>query len=377
MTRPTFRTRIAVRRELPGFTLDAEFECGGGITALFGRSGAGKTTLVNLIAGLDVPDHGRIEINDQVLFDSDAGIDIPPERRRLGYVFQQPRLFPHYSVTGNLTYGMALVPPEQRTLGLDQVIALLGLETLLERRPHTLSGGEKQRVAIGRALLASPGLVLMDEPLANLDPERRGELLPFIESLRDDLNLPVFYVSHNADEIIRLADSAVLLDGGRVVASGPVEEVMSRLDLGPVGARDDPGAVLRATVRSHDTRYHLTELEVPGGTLWVAAIAAEPGSTLRVRILARDVAIALARPKDISTMNHFAGTVVEIHRLGNGAEANVLIALAGGEASLPGASLWSRITTRSLDDLGIEPGKEVFALVKAVAVDRSGLGRES
>ncbi len=367
---------VDVTRSFPGFRLEARFAAGSsGITALFGRSGCGKTTLVNILAGLERPDEGRIALDGEVLFDSAAGIDIPPEHRRLGYVFQEDRLFPHLTVHKNLIYGMRLVPAAARHVDYDRVVELLGIGHLLGRRPRRLSGGEKQRVAIGRALLASPRIVLMDEPLANLDAARRAEILPFIESLRDELELPVVYVSHNMEEIVRLADTVVLLSDGRTAAVGPVEEVMSRLDLRPMTGRYDAGAVLPATVVSHDHEFDLTRLAFPGGELQVSRLDAAENTRLRVRVRARDVTLALTPPRDISVVNVLPGTVIEIGHE-DGPQVDVLLHLGEGAEDSPKSALWARITRRSLRDLGLAPGKRVYALVKAIAIDRRSLGGE-
>ncbi len=366
--------QVDVRRAFPEFRLEVRFEAGpGGITALFGRSGAGKTTLVNLLAGLDRPDAGRIVLGGEVMFDAAAGVDVPPERRRLGYVFQEDRLFPHLSVHANLVYGMRLVPPAERRIDYDQVVDLLGIGHLLERRPRRLSGGEKQRVAIGRALLASPRMLLMDEPLANLDAARRAEILPFIESLRDDLEMPVVYVSHNMEEIIRLADWVVLLSDGEAAATGPVEEVMSRLDLRPMTGRYEAGAVLGVTVAGHDEEFELTRLAFAGGELKVSRLPLPEGARLRVRVRARDVTLALTRPKDISFLNVIAGTVAEVEG-DHGPQVDVLLRLGDPAAGDGESRLWARITRRSAHDLGLAPGTAVYALVKAIAFDRYSLG---
>ncbi|MDH3702848.1 MAG: molybdenum ABC transporter ATP-binding protein [Alphaproteobacteria bacterium] len=362
---------VDVRRRHGAFTLDAQFAANamdtgdrGGVTVLFGRSGAGKTSLVNLLAGLDRPDSGRIVIGGAVLFDSETGVDLPPEQRRLGYVFQDGRLFPHLSVLRNLTYGM------KRTAGggpvtLETAIDLLDLGALLDRRPATLSGGEKQRVAIGRALLANPRLLLMDEPLASLDAARKNEILPFIEQLRDETGIPIVYVSHALDEVIRLADTLVLLSDGKVVAVGGVEDLMSRLDLRPLTGRYEAGAVIAATVRSHDEAGGLTLLDFAGGTMRVPYTDLPLGKEFRVRVRARDVSLALTEPTDISILNVFPGTVREIGGE-PGPQVDVLIDI--------GCPLWARITRHALDKLAIAPGKPVHALVKAVAFDRHSLG---
>ncbi len=351
---------VDVRRRLPTLTLDVRFTASEGITALFGRSGAGKTTVVNMLAGLERPDEGRIAVANRVLFDRERGSDLAPEKRRLGYVFQEDRLFPHLSVRGNLAFGARRAPASERRINFEAVVALLDLGGLLARRTARLSGGEKQRVAIGRALLACPSLLLMDEPLAGLDTPRRAEIMPFIESLRDQLGVPIVYVTHNIDEIIRLADTVVLIDEGRVAAAEPLEEIMTRLDLSAIIGSFDAGAVMRATVAEHDPEHALTRLEIKGGTLTVSRLDLPLGASLRVRIRARDVILALRRPADISTLNVLSGTVTEL-RPAMASQTDVLVDV--------GSRLWARVTRRSVEELGIEPGREVFALVKSVALD--------
>ena len=362
---------IAIEKRLGAFSLDARFAApDSGITALFGRSGAGKTSLVNALAGLIRPDRGRIAVAGVPLFDSERGIDVPPEKRRLGYVFQEGRLFPHYSVRGNLLYGRKRAGDTDGP-SFDTIVALLGIADLLERRPADLSGGEKQRVAIGRALLASPRLLLMDEPLASLDATRKAEILPFIERLRDELKLPVFYVSHEMDEIIRLADLLVLVDQGKIAAMGEVEDLTSRLDLWPLTGRYEAGAVIRTTLRGHDTSYGLSELAFPGGRLRVTKLDLPLGTPLRVRIRARDVVIATERPTHLSIRNAFAGTIVEI-QADRGPQVDLKLDI--GTAERP-VMLLARITLRAFQELQLAPGKQIFALVKTVSFDRHSFGR--
>ena len=363
---------IAIEKRLADFTLDARLEApDSGITALFGRSGTGKTTIINALAGLTRPDRGRIVLGGETIFDSARGIDLPPERRRLGYVFQEGRLFPHYSVRGNLLYGARRAAPDTAGPSLDTVVDLLGIKTLLERRPADLSGGEKQRVAIGRALLARPRLLLMDEPLASLDAPRKGEILPFIERLRDELKLPVFYVSHEMEEIIRLADLLVILDAGKVAAAGTVEELSNRLDLWPLTGRYEAGSVIRTVLRGHDTTFGLSELAFSGGRLRVARLALPLGTPVRVRIRARDVVLATERPTHLSIRNAFAGKVVELAPA-RGPEVDLKLDI--GSAAEP-VMLWAQITQRALQELQLAPGKPVVALVKTVALDRHAWGR--
>jgi molybdate transport system ATP-binding protein len=359
---------VDVSHRLGTFKLDASFTCqAAGITALFGRSGAGKTSLVNILAGLLRPERGRIVLRGQTLFDSRRGIDLAPERRRLGYVFQEGRLFPHLSVRHNLLYGFRRAPAAERQIGLDRVVGLLGIEALLERRPGALSGGEKQRVALGRALLANPRLLLMDEPLAALDQPRKDEILPFIEQLKHELDLPIVYVSHSMQEILRLADTLVLMSHGRIEAVGPLEELTSQLELRPLTGRYEAGAVLSATVAGQDKMFGLTELRFAGGRLKVPHLGLPLGQTLRVRIRARDVSIALTPPKDISILNVIPCVVEAI---GEEKAPQVDLRLSAG-----GAPIWARITARSRAALQLKPGLQVYALVKSVAIDRQSLGR--
>ena len=265
---------VDITRRLGSFTLATKFETSTrGITAIFGRSGAGKTSIVNVLAGLLQPHSGRIEIDGHVLLDTAKQINVPPEKRRLGYVFQESRLFPHYSVRRNLTYGMRRTPEAERRVDFNDVVRVLGIEALLDRKPRSLSGGERQRVALGRALLASPNLLLMDEPLASLDAPRKQEILPFIERLRDHFDIPIVYVSHDMDEIIRLADTLILIDEGRVAALGSVEDLTSRLDLRPLTGRYEAGSVVAAEVTGHDDEFGLTELSFAGGRFRLPRIA--------------------------------------------------------------------------------------------------------
>jgi molybdate transport system ATP-binding protein len=348
---------------LPGFALEARFTSAGAVTALFGRSGAGKTTLTQLLTGHLRPDRGHIRLGARVLVDCAAGIFVPPHRRRIGTVFQDGRLFPHLSVRGNLLYGSWF---NHGTAGrnLDEIVALLGLEALLGRSPAGLSGGEKQRVAIGRALLAAPELLVLDEPLAALDAPRKAEILPYLELLRDRLNLPMVYVSHALDEVVRLADTLVLMEAGRVSAAGPIGEIMSRLDLGPGAGRTEAGAVIAARVEAIDPTYGLAQLSFPGGTLRVPADRLTIGQALRLHIRARDVAIALAPPQDLSILNALPVTIAEMAEDDGAVELRLM---------LGPSVLVARITRLSAETLGLKPGLAVHALIKSVAFDR-GVG---
>lgn len=354
---------VAVRHRLGAFELDARFESTGRLTALFGRSGSGKTSLVDIIAGLIVPAQGRVVVDGQVLVDTQAGVFVPKHRRRIGYVFQDARLFPHLSVRQNLLFGRWFSPRDAASGSeLAGVLDLLGIGHLLERRPGALSGGEKQRVAIGRALLSKPRLLLMDEPLASLDEARKAEILPYIERLRDEIGVPIVYVSHSVAEVVRLATTLVTVDQGRVTACGPTGEVMSRLDVAGLSGAVEAGSIIEARVAGHEEGYDLTRLETRAGTLQVARSAVPPGGRVRVRILASDVLISLGQPIGVSALNILPGRVVEIGARGRSGAVELLID-CGGE------TLLARLTVKSVDALGLAAGSPVHAVIKSVSIE--------
>ncbi len=355
---------VSLRHRLGAFTLDVQFRAPPGVTVLFGRSGSGKTSIVNAVAGLLMPDEGRIVTGERVLLDTAAGVRLKPHRRRLGYIFQEGRLFPHLTVRQNLGYGAWFAPKGAARADLAQVVDLLGLGALLERRPAALSGGEKQRVAIGRALLAAPQLILADEPLAALDEARKAEILPYFERLRDSVSVPILYVSHSASEVARLATTVVALEAGRVIAQGPAAEVLGNPAVLPAGARE-AGAVLLARVVAHHADG-LSELSAGGIPLLLPRVAAHPGASLRIRIAAHDVILARTRPEGLSALNILPGTIHEI-RPGGGPGAIVAIDTAAGR-------VLSRVTRRSAAALGLAVGQEVHAVVKAVAVATTDIG---
>jgi len=359
---------VDIAHRLAAFELDIHFRTGRGLTALFGRSGAGKTSVVNAIAGLIRPERGRIVVDGSVLIDTERGIRVPAHRRRVGYVFQEGRLFPHLTVRQNLLFGRWFARDSAPAARLDDVVDLLGIAPLLDRRPGRLSGGEKQRVAIGRALLASPRLLLMDEPLAALDAGRKDEILPYLERLRDQASVPIVYVSHSVAEVTRLANTIVLISDGRVRAVGPVQEVMGRAELYPLAGRFEAGAVLAVRVAAHDARWRLTELTGAFGKLMVPLLDAPIGTALRVRIRARDVILALTPPIGISALNVLAGWVEALVPIEEGA--------LEVEVRLGGERLLARVTRRSGEALGLVPGRQVFAVIKTVAIDRHSLGRQ-
>ena len=360
----TLKVDIGLRRA--GFRLDARFECGAGVSVLFGRSGAGKTSVLQAVAGLLPPDRGRIEVDGRCLFDHDGRIDVPVHERRLGFVFQDGRLLPHLSVRQNLLYGYRLVGAAERHMKIDQIVALLGIEQLLERRPSSLSGGERQRVAIGRALLANPRVLLMDEPLSSLDLPRRGEILRYIEQLRDELRIPIVYVSHALEEVVRLADSLVLIDHGTVVAAGPAATILARPELQAYSGGEEAGALIDARVSGYDEKYALTTLDFDGGTLMAGNVDALPGDRVRVRIRARDVALALEPPAGISVLNVLRGRIVSLAPEPSGA--------VDASIDVGAARIYARVTRLSAERLGLGAGMTIYALVKAVSLDRSSTG---
>ncbi|MBV8937780.1 MAG: molybdenum ABC transporter ATP-binding protein [Alphaproteobacteria bacterium] len=360
---------VDIEHTLADFTLDVHYRAGRGITALFGRSGAGKTSVINAIAGLLRPRRGRIVIDGSVLLDTERDVCVPPHRRRVGYVFQEGRLFPHLTVRQNLLFGRWFSPArERRAANLGDVVDLLDLSTLLDRRPGRLSGGEKQRVAIGRALLTSPRLLLLDEPLASLDARRKDEILPYLERLRDEAKVPIVYVSHSVAEVTRLATTIVLISAGRVHAVGPVREIMGRAENYPLTGRFEAGAVLAMRIAAHDLRWNLTELSAEFGNLTVSHLEAPVGTALRVRIRARDVILAVARPTGISALNVLVAEVEELVPIEDAA-LEVQLRLRGGE------HLLARITRRSAEALELTPGREIFAVIKTIAIDRRNLSR--
>ncbi len=356
---------VDITHPLAGFELRVAFEAPGGVTALFGQSGAGKTTVINAISGLLRPKSGRITLAGEALFDAEARVSLPVHRRRLGYVFQDGRLFPHLSVRQNLTYGLRFAPRGSTGPTLEDVADLLGLSTMLDRRPGALSGGEKQRVAFGRALLSRPRMLLMDEPLAALDAARKEEILPYLERLRDQTGLPILYVSHSVAEVARLATTVVVLEAGRVARAGPAEQVLSDPAMVRQFGLREAGAVLPAEIARHHADG-LTELTVSGGRLFLPEMDQPAGSRTRVRILAHDVIVADRAPKGLSALNVLPGTVIAL-RAGQG--PGVIVQIECGADRL-----LARITRRSAAALALAPGRQVYAVIKSVSVARTDVG---
>lgn len=355
---------IHVQKQLAHFQLSFQEMFFPGVTAIFGMSGAGKTSLLNMIAGLDRPDTGKIVLNQITLFDSTTQTNLPPEKRNIGYVFQESHLFPHLKVKNNLIYGYQEVSQETSPLNFSKVVELLDLAPLLFRRTHRLSTGEKQRVAIGRALLTHPQLLLMDEPLASLDGQRKVQILPFLKRICNELNIPILYVSHAIDEIMHLANRMVFIVNGTCQAHGSLTEVLAHHKLQEFYGLKEVGSILETTVLQHDSTYGLTELQYqredyPHTPIFVPKLEVMPSQSVRIRILPRDVALSYTRPIDSSVLNIFQGTVIKITQ-DNPTYADVLLDVK--------SPLWARITHKSRERLNLQEGKQVYALIKSVAV---------
>ncbi|NER64071.1 molybdenum ABC transporter ATP-binding protein [Pseudomonas sp. MAFF212427] len=345
------------------FQLDVDLQLPGrGVSALFGHSGSGKTTCLRCLAGLERADHAYIEVNGEVWQDSARHYFMPPHQRPIGYVFQEASLFAHLSVHANLTFGWRRIPRTQRQVGLEQACELLGIRHLLERTPDTLSGGERQRVGIARALLTSPRVLLMDEPLAALDGPRKREILPYLERLHDELQIPLIYVSHAQEEVARLADHLVVLEQGKVQACGPISQTLARLDL-PLALQDDAAVVIEGQVGHYDAAYQLLDLQLPASTLTLrlthGPLAA--GARLRVKVQARDVSLSLAEDTRTSILNRLPVRVRELRASDN--PAQVMVSL-----DADGTALLARVTRYSCDQLQLTPGQQLWAQIKSVAL---------
>ncbi|MCB1759890.1 MAG: molybdenum ABC transporter ATP-binding protein [Gammaproteobacteria bacterium] len=330
-----------------------------GVTALFGRSGSGKTSLLRCIAGLERPESAYLRVGEELWHDSQRELFLPPERRGIGYVFQEGGLFPHLRVRENLAYGYRRTPMQERSATLSNVVELLALDPLLRRYPHQLSGGEKQRVAIGRALLNNPRLLLMDEPMASLDRGHKKEILPYLERLHRNTSTPIVYVTHDPDEMVRIADHLLLIEHGKLIAQGPLATLLARIDL-PISRDDDAGAVIDAEILSHDEAFHLSRVGFAGGELTVAAIDQPVGSGIRIRIHAKDVSLALEPPGPTSILNILPARIVQMQAHGRG---RMVIRLDIG-----GVPVLARITQKSQHRLSLEPGDRVYAQIKSVAL---------
>ena len=359
----TSQINLRLQHHYPGFALDLDLQLPGkGVTALYGHSGSGKTTCLRCIAGLERASQAYVQINDEVWQDSQHKHFVPVHQRALGYIFQEASLFPHLSVRANLEFGLKRIARQERQVDLAHASELLGITHLLQRAPHNLSGGERQRVGIARALLTSPRLLLMDEPLAALDSQRKSEILPYLERLHAELDIPVLYVSHSQDEVARLADHIVLLSEGKVIASGPIGETLARLDL-PLARGDDAGVVIEGQVGAYNLNYQLLTLQLPCSAqhLRVTHASMAIGRPLRVKVQARDISLSLTPAEHSSILNSLRVTVVSETAADN--QAHVLIRL-----DADGTPLLARITRYSRDQLGLRTGQILWAQIKSVAV---------
>ncbi len=356
---------IDIEARLGEFQLQVSFAVAGAgsITALFGPSGSGKTSLVRLIAGLETPDKGLIRIGGITLFDKSAGINLPPPQRKVGYVIQESSLFPHLRVRQNLTFSR-WAGRREGTIELARVSAVLGIEHLLERRPERLSGGERQRVAIGRALLSDPSILLLDEPLSALDTNRKLEILPFLEQVRDEFDIPIVYISHSVDEVTRLADYLVVMDSGNVSAYGPIADVLAGLDIRGTGDGLEAGSLIAGTCKRYDHEMRLARIEVEGQFLSLPISRLQIGTPVRLRIKPNDVALALTKPQGTSIQNMLECEISAIEQVGPSHIEVVLM--------LGGQQIRARITRKAAADLGLVTGAKVIALLKAVALEGRG-----
>jgi molybdate transport system ATP-binding protein len=360
---PSFHLRVQLPRA--DFSLDVDVRLPAhGITAVYGVSGSGKTSVLRAVAGLEPHARGRVALADQVWQDDAQGICLPTHQRAVGYVFQEASLFDHLDVQGNLNFGLHRCAGQQHAL--DAAIALLGIGALLKRRVQHLSGGERQRVAIARALATQPALLLLDEPLAALDAARRQDILPWLEKLRDELQLPMLYVTHAMDEVAGLADHLVLLEAGAVRAAGPLAELLARPDL-PLARQDEAGVVINARVDQHDASYGLTRVAFDGGALWVGQTGAAPGDAVRARVLARDVSVARQRPQETSVLNVLPVVLETLQADGSTTVLRLRLGAAGPGSATP-VWLLARITRRSADLLALQPGDALYAQVKGAAL---------
>ncbi|WP_333714578.1 molybdenum ABC transporter ATP-binding protein [Yoonia sp.] len=349
---------VSVKKALGDFILDAALVAPAGVTAVFGRSGCGKSSLINAVAGLLTPDAGRIAIDGVVLFDRSSRIDVATRARRIGYVFQDARLFPHMTVDRNLSYG--------GRHDAARIIEILGLGTLLNRMPASLSGGERQRVALGRALMCDPRILLMDEPLAALDAPRKAEILPYLARLRDETRIPVLYVSHDVSEVARLATTLAIMDAGQIIAQGPVGDVLADPSIVPLVGVRAAGAVIQARVAGRLLDDGLTELAFSGGRLLLPGDFGQLGQTVRLRIPAQDVILSRTAPEGMSALNILPVVITEVSP---GRGPGVAVGLRAGDEKL-----LARVTRRSAGRMALAPGQALFAIIKATAVGAEDVG---
>lgn len=362
--------KLAFKQQLEQFVLDIDVDVPQhGITAIFGRSGAGKTSVINAISGLHNPDSGKILVGERTLFDSERKVNVAIEKRKIGYVFQEARLFPHYKVKGNLLYGAGHHHDKVR---FDQIVKLLDLTALLERYPADLSGGEKQRCAIARALLSEPEMLLMDEPLASLDLPRKQEVIPFLEKLSQEIQIPILYVTHSLEEILHLADHMLLIEDGRIKDSGDIETIWRSPSFQPWQRNSELSTLFKGVVTEHHLKYALSYVEIGNNIgVWMSDIQVKEGESLRIRIHASDVSISLSKAKDSSIRNIIPATIVELAEVTDPTQpVSLRLALDSG------LSLWANITAWAYDDLKLQIGQSVYAQIKGVRLTNKDMARK-
>lgn len=347
---------IDVKKQLGTLPLEAHLDIPSqGVTALFGLSGSGKSSLINLVSGLINPDEGVIALNDRELFNSAENVCVPINQRNIGYVFQDARLFPHYTVNGNLRYGMKNTSKDE----FNYIVELLGIGHLLKRYPITLSGGEKQRVAIGRALLTDPEILLMDEPLSALDLPRKRELMNYLERLSKEINIPILYVTHSLDELLRLAERVVLLTNGKVEAYDVLENIWESPLFLPWKQENEQSAVLSLPVFMHNPSYKMTALSIGDQNIWINQVEAQINEKVRICIHSSDVSISLNKVEQSSIRNTLYGRIVKILELENRVDLKL---------DIGGKHLWASISKWSFHDLALQLGQLVYAQIKAISV---------
>ena len=347
---------IDVKKQLGTLPLEAHLDIPSqGVTALFGLSGSGKSSLINLVSGLINPDEGVISLNDRELFNSAENVCVPINQRNIGYVFQDARLFPHYTVNGNLRYGMKNTSKDE----FNYIVELLGIGHLLKRYPITLSGGEKQRVAIGRALLTDPEILLMDEPLSALDLPRKRELMNYLERLSKEINIPILYVTHSLDELLRLAERVVLLTNGKVEAYDVLESIWESPLFLPWKQENEQSAVLSLPVFMHNPSYKMTALSIGDQNIWINQVEAQINEKVRICIHSSDVSISLNKVEQSSIRNILYGRIVQILELENRVDLKL---------DIGGKHLWASISKWSFHELSLQLGQLVYAQIKAISV---------
>ncbi len=353
---------LRAQKNLGLFSFDVDLAIGPGVTALFGPSGSGKTTLVRILAGLTRPDTGRMILNSTTMMDTERHLFIPPHKRHFGMVFQEARLFPHLTVGKNLHYGRWFSNKPHSRQDTTRILAILGIDHLLDRKPENLSGGEKQRVAIGRALLSAPDMLLMDEPLAALDDKRKAEILPYLELLRDETRIPIVYVSHSVAEVARLANTVIVLNKGRVTAQGPVSDIFSQPGFARHLERSGQGSLIEARAAGYDPVYGLNSLQSGQVSILVPGNALPVGKRVRMHILARDVLIATRKPEALSALNILSGTIIAIDE-----PVDRMVTL---HIDCSGTAILARVTSMAVDRLNLSKGRSVFAIIKSVALEQ-------